>query len=158
MPEKVSPPARLLKWWGRLEHVPAGRWLFGRVLAHGIPYTGTIRPEVLVVEPGHARVRLRDRRRVRNHLDSVHAIAVTNVGELTTGLAVTAALPEAVRSILTALHVEFLKKARGPLVAECRCTVPRVEGIVNYQASSEVTDGAGDVVARVTATWRLENR
>jgi acyl-coenzyme A thioesterase PaaI-like protein len=150
-----SPAARLLAWWRRLHGIPGGRWLFAQILAIGIPYTGTIRPKVLVVEPGYARVELKDRRRVRNHLQSVHALALANVGELTTGLAMTATVPPETRSILKALHVDFVKKARGTVVAECNCFVPVVVQAVDYDVSSVITDAGGDVVATVTATWRL---
>lgn len=158
MTDNVSPAARLLQWWGRLKDRPGGRWLFARILSLGIPYTGTIQPRVLLVEPGHAVVQLRDRRRVRNHLNSIHALAVANVGELTTGLAVTAALPPAVRFILMALHVDYTKKARGTLTAECRCALPEVIGELDFEARSEVTDAEGDVVARITAVWRMSAR
>jgi acyl-coenzyme A thioesterase PaaI-like protein len=111
---------------------------------------------VIVVEAGYARVEMADRRRIRNHLDSIHAIAIANVGELTTGLAVTATLPPDVRSILTALHIEYKKKGRGRLVAECRCILPGVTAEpIEFAVSSTVTDAAGDEVAIATATWRV---
>jgi acyl-coenzyme A thioesterase PaaI-like protein len=155
MKEQVSPAARLLQKWKQLENRPGGKWLFARLLGFGIPYTATVRPEVLVVEPGFARVAIDDRRRIRNHLSSIHAIALANVGELTGGLAMTATLPPNVRSILTALHVEFKKKARGRLIAECRCVVPEVRESMEHEVRSSVFDASGDEVATVTASWKL---
>jgi acyl-coenzyme A thioesterase PaaI-like protein len=96
-----------------------------------------------------------DRHSVRNHLDSIHAIALANIGELASGLAMSAALPRDVRGIVTAIRIEYLKKARGALVAESRCTVPVVTGEVQHDVVAEVTDGDGDIVARATVTWRL---
>lgn len=151
----MSPAARLLQWWDRLDGKPGGRWLFARILGFGIPYTGTTKPRVLVVEPGFARVEMRDRRRVRNHLSSLHALALANIGELAGGLALTAALNANTRSILTALHVEFKKKARGTVIAECRCEVPQVRQPVEHQVRTSIRDESGDEVATVTATWKL---
>lgn len=155
MTAKISPAARLLRWWRLLEQKPGGRWLFARILNFGIPYTGSVRPRVLSVGPGYARVEISDRRRVRNHLASVHAIAIANVGELAGGLAMTATLPSDVRSILTAINVEYRKKARGRLVAECRCVVPAVREPTVHQVVSNVIDASGAVVAVVTANWKL---
>lgn len=152
---KVSPAAVLLQWWERLKDRPGGEWLFARVLARGIPYTATIHPRVLTIEKGFARVEVEDRRRIRNHLNSIHAIAIANLGELAGGLAMTATLPSDVRGILVGLQVAYKKKARGRLTAEARCEVPAVTGPIDYLLTSHVLDASGDEVATVTATWRL---
>ena len=152
---RTSPAARLLGLWNRYSTRPGGKWLFGRIIKVAIPYTGSVRPNVQEVRPGYARVQLRDRRRVRNHLDSIHAVALANVGEFTGGLAMTATLPPDVRSILLKLEVEFLKKARGTITAECQCTVPEVRGPIDHVVHTHLRDEAGTEVARVAATWRL---
>ncbi|HUP88053.1 MAG TPA: DUF4442 domain-containing protein [Longimicrobiales bacterium] len=155
MSTKISPAAALLQWWARLKNVPGGRALFGLILKRGIPYTATIKPEVARVEPGFARVEVEDRRRIRNHLNSIHAIALANLGELSGGLAMTATLPPSVRGILTGLRAEYHKKARGRLASECRCSIPVVTGTVDFEVQSFITDASGDRVATITALWRL---
>ena len=154
--ETISAAGRLVSLWDQLHGKPLGRWLFSRIISIAIPYTGTVRPLVREVRSGYARVELRERRRVRNHLHSIHAIALANVGEFTGGLAMTATLPPNVRSILLKLEVEFLKKARGHVIAECSCTVPVVSGPVDHVVRTSVRSAAGEEVARVTATWRLD--
>jgi acyl-coenzyme A thioesterase PaaI-like protein len=128
------------------------------MLRRFVPYSGSVYPHVLLLEPGHARVEIADRHSSRNHLDSVHAIALANVAELAGGLAMTAALPADVRGIVTAIRIEYLKKARGRLVAESRCTVPAVDQSMSYDVVAEVFDSAEEVVARATVTWLLAPR
>ena len=119
------------------------------------PYSGSIGARVQDLEPGFCRVTLRDRRRVRNHLGSIHAIALANVAEMASGLAVLVGLPANVQGILTGFSITYLKKARGLLTAECRAERLNVTTEQEYEAAVAIMDSAGDVVARAGARWRL---
>lgn len=150
-----SPGARMLRLWDRVHRLPGGGRLFGRAVGWIAPYSGSIRPLVRELGPGRCVVEMADRRRVRNHLDSVHAVALLNLGELASGLATVAALPPGVRGIVVSLRAEYVKKARGRLRAECRTEVGPVTEPREHRARAEIRDPAGEVVASVEATWRL---
>jgi acyl-coenzyme A thioesterase PaaI-like protein len=153
-----DPAAQIRRAWLRLSPLPGGRFLFSRLVGFLIPYTGTIHPIVRQLSPGFAVVAMRDRRRVRNHLHSVHAIALANLGEFASGLALTAGLADSVRGIVLSITIDYTKKARGTLTAECRCEPPLVTARTEYQVTAVIRDAAGDAVATVTVRWLLEPR
>lgn len=150
-----APGERLRASWRRLSKLPGGKTLFSLLLGWMTPYSGTIGARVAELEPGWCRVTLRDRRRVRNHLASVHAMALANLAEMASGLAVLVGLPPGVQGIVTGFSISYLKKARGLLIAECRASGLNVTTEQEYEAAVAVADAQGDVVARATARWRL---
>lgn len=148
---------RIRRLWDRLSPKPGGKRLFSWLVGRTAPYTGTIGARVEELGAGHARLTLRDRRRVRNHLRSVHAVAQLNLAEEASGLAVTYSMPPHLRGIPVRLEIDYLKKARGTITAVCDLPgpIPEPEGDerTGYEAPVTLTDSAGDVVARATARW-----
>jgi acyl-coenzyme A thioesterase PaaI-like protein len=146
----------VMKWWSRLAPLPGGRLLFSLALGWLAPYTGTIGASIEELRPGFARVTLRDRRRLRNHLRSLHAIALINLGELATGLAVLSTIPANMRGILLDIHADYLKKARGKLSATASFQLPPTIGENTACAvEAELQDRSGEIVTRVRATWLI---
>jgi acyl-coenzyme A thioesterase PaaI-like protein len=124
-----------------------------------IPYSGTIGARVVDLRPGYARLTLADRRRVRNHLRSIHAVALLNLGEITTGLAVFSTTSTAMRGILVEIRAEYLKKARGKLVSSAEFSLPEtLADNIACKVEARIEDQAGDTVSIVTATWLLGYR
>lgn len=143
--------------WAATSRLPVGGpRVFSKLLGRVAPYTGSIDPLVLELGDGHSRVQLRDRPAVRNHLRSIHAIALMNVGEVATGLAVMHAVDGRGRGIVTGLRMEYVKKARGTITAACDVDLPVTPGTHDLEVPGVLTDEQGDVVARVWATWRVD--
>ncbi|MFI5244407.1 MAG: hotdog fold domain-containing protein [Gemmatimonadales bacterium] len=155
MPPLASPGARLLNSWRLLSPLPGGRWLFRQLIKWMVPYTGSVSPRVQTLEPGFARISITQRRRLEQHLGSIHAVALMNLAEFASGAAMTTALPAGYRGIVTKMSIEYFKKARGTVTAESRPALPDLTVEGEHEFISEITDQAGDVVARATVRWRL---
>jgi acyl-coenzyme A thioesterase PaaI-like protein len=150
-----SPGNTLLQLWRRLQPMPGGRWIFARIFGWRVPYSGSVRPRFVVLEPGHAEIELPDRRANRQHLGSIHAIALLNVAELASGLALLTGLPAGIRGIVTQISMQYFKKARGTIRAVCNVTVPTVTGDMDFEVTADCLDSSAAVVARATVRWRL---
>ena len=141
--------------WQSLSVLPGGKLLFSLIVGTVIPYTGSMRARVEQLKPGHAIVRLRDRRRVRNHLHSIHAIALANLAEFTTGLATLSGMPDSARAILVGLEIEYSKKARGDIISECITSIPVTDERLEYRVEVILRDSVGDTVATAWARWLI---
>ena len=146
---------QLLKAVRQLSIVPCGQFILRILIGRKIPYSATIGARIITLEPGYAHLVLKDKKSIRNHLNSIHAVALTNLGELTSGLALNTTLPAEVRGIVIQITTDYLKKARGTLVAECRCKLPTVTKDVDYTVETIIKDQEQDVVAIVKVVWRL---
>jgi acyl-coenzyme A thioesterase PaaI-like protein len=136
--------------WDRIHGIPGGPMLFSRAVGMMAPYTGTIGAQVVELGPGFARTRMRDRPRVRNHLRSIHAVALANLAELTGNIALAYSLPDDGRFIVAGMSLDYVKKARGTIAGECRCEVPPTSARRELDVPVELRDEFGDVVVRAT--------
>lgn len=146
----------LLSLYRRMTRWPAGHWLFSRAVCFKAPYFATIAPRIVALEPGRCEVRIRDRRRVHNHIGTVHAIALCNLAELAGGVMTDATIPSGMRWIPKGMTVEYLKKAVGTLHGVATPDIPLVQADSGYDApvTVAVTDNAGDTVFRARiAMW-----
>ncbi|MEW8027209.1 MAG: hotdog fold domain-containing protein [Candidatus Thiodiazotropha sp.] len=152
----TAPEERVVSLWRRFGNSAIGRRIYSLLFGRMVPYTGTIHPIIEEISPGRATVSLRDRKVLRNHLNSIHAIALANVGELASGLALIAALPKSTKGIVTRLEIDYLKKARGDLTAIGEAEVPEtISEPTTFQAQATIWDSEGDSVANLTAHWQL---
>ncbi len=85
----------------------------------------------------------------------MHAIALMNVAEMASGLAMMAGLPDGVRGIVTSLSMTYHKKARGTIRAVSRVTVPTVTIDQDFEVVAECFDLSGAKVATGVVHWRL---
>ncbi len=150
----------IFRVWSMMKGWRIGRWevgksLFSRLVRGFNPYTGALGARVCELEPGYARLELADRRRVRNHLNSIHAIALTNLGEFTSGLALLGRLTDQQRGIPIEIRSHYMKKARGVLTASSRVELPAFFDDIEHQVVTEIKDTSGDVVAIIEARWKL---
>lgn len=123
----------VLALYRRLTRWPGGHWFFAQAVCLRAPYFRTIRPRFRVLEPGRCEIEIADRRRVHNHIGTVHAIALCNLAELSAGMMLEASIPPRMRWIPKGMSVEYLKKARGTMRAAATPDIPVIESQTGYE-------------------------
>lgn len=151
-----TPQQQIMENWRRLGGSWLGRHAFSRMIGLFVPYSGSISPFVIELGEGTVKIQVKDRRAIRNHLRSVHAIALANMGELASGLAMMSVLPNNCRAIVTHLEIDYLKKARGVLSVIGEATLPddigeETEIIVN----ADIFNAENELLATLRVTWQV---
>jgi acyl-coenzyme A thioesterase PaaI-like protein len=101
----------VLTQWNRLAGLPAGKWLFSKIVAARAPYFKTIHPLIEELRPNYAKVRLTKQRALENHIGTVHVIAICNLLELAMGACAEASIPKHLRWIPKGMRLEYTAKA-----------------------------------------------
>ncbi len=107
----MSEETNVLRYWNRLQGIPGGRFLFSRALSMKAPYFGTINATVEELRPNFARVSMKKRRAVQNHIGTVHVIAICNLLEMAMGACAEASIPPGLRWIPKGMTVDYTAKA-----------------------------------------------
>ncbi|WP_282265777.1 hotdog fold domain-containing protein [Stenotrophomonas sp. PS02298] len=148
--------APLLSLYRRFTRWPAGNWLFSRAVCFKAPYFASISPTITALEPGRCEGVIRQRRRISNHIGTVHAIAMCNLAELVGGVMVDASLPADMRWIPKGMEVKYQAKALGVLTAVAMPESPIVSAKESYDLPVivRVTDSKGiEVFQARIAMW-----
>jgi acyl-coenzyme A thioesterase PaaI-like protein len=81
------------------------------VFEQAAPYFRTARPRFVALEPNRAELTITKRRRVQNHLGTVHVIAICNGLEAAMGALAEASIPPSRRWIPKGMEVDYTAKA-----------------------------------------------
>lgn len=154
--------SRLARTVAKFETLPA--WLRLRALNFAlrktIPFVGTAKLEVQALTEARSEFRLRNRRRVQNHIGGVHAAATALLAETATGLVVGMNLPDDRIPLIKTLQVDYLKRAVGNLTAvatlgeaDRRLIEETEKGEVLVPVTITDSEGTETVACRMIWAW-----
>ncbi|QCF24720.1 DUF4442 domain-containing protein [Hydrocarboniclastica marina] len=161
-PNKLS---RIVDAMNRLPSFARKRALstfFGRM----VPYTGTTGIRVEVLEPGRCIISLPNKKRVQNHIGSVHAIASMLIAESATGFLVGLNLPDSRVPVIKTVNGEFVKRAaKGEMRVVAHLTPKQIE-LIRSSEKGETTvpvelhdsDGREPIIITMVWAWTPKNR
>jgi acyl-coenzyme A thioesterase PaaI-like protein len=141
------PGSPLINLYDRLAPLPLGKRVFSLAYQVAAPYFLTIPAHVESVERGRASATMAQTPWVRNHLGTVHAIALCNLAEYTMGAVAEATVPSSHRWVPKGMSVEYLARARGRMHATAVLVLP--DPLADRQelpVTIAVSDAGGETV------------
>ncbi len=110
------PQSPVLSMWKRFSGVPiVGTRAFSFAFSQRAPYFGSIHPRFTEIRPNHAELVIPKRRGVKNHIGTVHAIALCNGLEAAMGALAEATIPSDKRWIPKGMEVSYTAKATSDI-------------------------------------------
>ena len=127
-------------------------------LGSKVPFVGTARLKVEEISHQRVVVSVRNRRRVQNHIQGVHAAAMALLAETATGFAIGMHLPDDEVPLLKTLKVDYLKRSRGDLKAVVELCPEQVRDLLSDRKGEisvpvKVTDQLGREPIRCEVIW-----
>lgn len=148
----------VLSAYNKLHGLPLGNYLFSRIVCLMAPYFKTIKPRFVQLRPGYCEITIKNRRAIRNHLKSVHAIAMCNLCELAGGTALDVTLPDHLRWIPRGMEVKYIKIAKSNLKGICTIPGGAIKGKGSLPVTVSVTDTKGMEVMRAVIDMHITER
>lgn len=136
-----------------------GDKIFSFMIKYNSPYSASIFPKVNVFNKTECRIVIQENNNIMNCFDSVHAMALGNLGELTSGLVMLEYITnynkkhpnKFLRGIVNKIECEYYKKARGVLTASCK-----IENRVENTLVTEIFNKNNDMVCKVSTRWDMK--
>lgn len=129
-------------------------WAFGNTV-HFVRTAG-VKFEALTEE--RAVLKLSNRRRVQNHIGTVHAAAVALLGETATGAVFGMSVPDDKYPILKSMQLNYVKRSQGAVCAEATLSADQrarfgLEEKGEISVPVKITDETGEATVECEYIW-----
>lgn len=102
---------KTLSTYRKLNWLPFGKKIFSLVVSRVAPYFATISPTITELVPNQCTCMIKKRKKVFNHIKTVHVIAICNGLEMAMGVMAEASIPANLRWIPKGMTVDYTAKA-----------------------------------------------
>lgn len=130
-----------------------GKRVFSIAFAQKAPYFATIHPRVTELGPNHCEVVIPKRRRVQNHIGTVHAIAMCNGLEMAMGGLAESTIPSDKRWIPKGMSISYTAKATGDVTCIAETDQEQwdtAEGDLPVRVRGQLADGTVVIEGTIT--------
>jgi uncharacterized protein (TIGR00369 family) len=159
-PALAPMPNTLARSLARADALPPSlrRRLVTFLFTRRVRFAGTGGIEFEELSAARAVLIMKNRKRVQNHLGTVHAAGMALLAETATGAVFGMNLADASLPLLKSMHVDYVKRATGDLRAEASLPVEQRARLAEEPKGDvvvpvRVTDASGEEIVRCEMKW-----
>ena len=119
-------------------------WLRYRLLSFAlgttVKFVGTAGVKCLYLGEDKSIFQLKNKKKVRNHIGTIHATATALVAETATGMALGMHIPDDKIPLLKSMKIDYLKRTKGGLTAEAQLTEEQIKSLHTDEKGSMMID------------------
>jgi acyl-coenzyme A thioesterase PaaI-like protein len=104
-------PNKVMALYNKVTRLPFGKRIFSLMVSRMAPYFATVKPLVTDLSLNRCELMIKKRKRVQNHIGTVHVIAICNGLEMAMGAMAEASIPKHLRWIPKGMSVDYTAKA-----------------------------------------------
>lgn len=137
--------------------LPLGKVIMSGAVSVFAPYTASVGAYIEELTSDTCTVTLYDLPWLRNPFASLHAVALANVGEMASGVAMMKQLEinSHLKGIPVKISTEYYKKARGTITAKGAVSLKDIAADCEKDTTASLYDSKGELVAKCVVTWSL---
>jgi len=133
-------------------------WALSKLMGRVIPFAGTAGTRVEKLTPAECVIVMRNRRKVQNHIGSVHAAAMGLLAESATGFMTGMSVPDDRIIVIRSMKLEYLQRATGDMTAVASFNKEQLSYIENtekgeIQVPVKITDSTGTETVKASMIW-----
>ncbi len=139
-------PNKLSKMVKKINHAPKKMrpWLLTKLFCSQVKYANTTGIHILSVEANRVEIELANKKKVRNHIGGIHAVAAALMVESATGIVFGVNLQDSKLPLLKSMKIDFNRRMQGALKA--------VATISDEQIKALQSNEKGDMLIKVVVT------
>ncbi len=133
-------------------------WLLNYALGSTIKFIGTAGVKCQLLTQEKSVFTLKNKKKVRNHIGSVHAAATSLIAETASGLVLGMNIPDDKVPVLKSMHIDYVKRSTGNLQAVATITQSQIEDLHSVEKGElsiavVVTDQASVEPVKCEMIW-----
>ncbi len=153
-------PNQLARTVATFQRLPSGLrpWAISLALGRVVPFVGTSGLRYEEITPQRVVVRIRNQRKVQNHIKGVHAAAMALLAETATGFCVGMNLPDDKLPLIKTMKIDYVRRSQGDMVATAQLRPEQVQQILTQEKGEvtvpvTITDAAGQQPIEAEMVW-----